>query len=214
MTTSAITTDVERYYSGKVRAFGATPQGVDWNGAESQSLRFAQTAKILEGRPEASVTDVGCGYGGFLRYLRHTGHRGRFRGIDLSEDMITAARDHCREIDDATFAVGSMPTETADVIISSGIFNVRLDHGDATWRAHILATLDAFNQFAQVGFAFNCLTSYSDKEKMRPHLYYADPLFMFDHCKRAYSRHVALLHDYGLYEFTIIVRKEPIAGSR
>jgi len=30
---------------------------------------------------------------------------------------------------------------------------------------------------------------------------------LFDYCKRTYSRDVALLHDYGLYEFTILVRK-------
>jgi hypothetical protein len=29
----------------------------------------------------------------------------------------------------------------------------------------------------------------------------------FDHCKRNFSRQVALLHDYGLWEFTILVRK-------
>ena len=42
---------------------------------------------------------------------------------------------------------------------------------------------------------------------MRPDLYYADPCELFDRCKRRYSRNVALLHDYDLYEFTILVRK-------
>jgi hypothetical protein len=41
---------------------------------------------------------------------------------------------------------------------------------------------------------------------MRDHLYYADPGEFFEICKRVYSRNVALLHDYGLYEFTILVR--------
>jgi hypothetical protein len=57
------------------------------------------------------------------------------------------------------------------------------------------------------GFAFNALTRYSDVEKRRPDLYYADPLELFDRCKRRYSRFVTLLHDYPLYEFTIIVRR-------
>ena len=39
------------------------------------------------------------------------------------------------------------------------------------------------------------------------YLYYADPGRLFDLCKRRYSRNIALLHDYGLYEFTILVRK-------
>jgi len=43
---------------------------------------------------------------------------------------------------------------------------------------------------------------------MREDLYYADPCFIFDYCKRNFSRNVALLHDYELYEFTIIVRKQ------
>jgi hypothetical protein len=51
------------------------------------------------------------------------------------------------------------------------------------------------------------LTSYSDPERMRPELYYGDPRFFFDRCKRDYTRNVALLHDYDLYEFTIIARK-------
>jgi hypothetical protein len=54
------------------------------------------------------------------------------------------------------------------------------------------------------------LTKYSDAERMagRPDLFYGDPLFFFDFCKRNFSRNVALLHDYGLYDFTIIVRKD------
>ena len=56
------------------------------------------------------------------------------------------------------------------------------------------------------GFAFNLLTSYSDVDRRRPDLYYADPLAYFDHCKRTFSRNVALLHDYGEWEFTILVR--------
>jgi hypothetical protein len=42
---------------------------------------------------------------------------------------------------------------------------------------------------------------------MRANLYYADPLYLFDHCRVHYSKWVALLHDYGLYEFTVVVRK-------
>jgi len=39
-------------------------------------------------------------------------------------------------------------------------------------------------------------------------LYYADPIFLFEHCRRTFSRFVSLIHDYPLYEFTILVRKE------
>jgi len=61
---------------------------------------------------------------------------------------------------------------------------------------------------SEVAFAFNCLTSYSDADRKRPDLYYPEPATMFDQCVRRYGRHVQLLHDYGLYEFTIHVRRQ------
>ena len=46
---------------------------------------------------------------------------------------------------------------------------------------------------------------------LRPDLYFADPLFYFDFCKRTFALDVALLHDYGLYDFTILVRKAALS---
>jgi hypothetical protein len=95
----------------------------------------------------------------------------------------------------------------ADYGVASGIFNVRLQTDDASWAAYIESALKELDQTSTLGFAFNCLTSYSDADRMRADLYYADPCRMFDLCKRRFSKRVALLHDYGLYEFTIVVRK-------
>jgi hypothetical protein len=63
------------------------------------------------------------------------------------------------------------------------------------------------NDLAIRGMAFNFLTKYSDAEFMRPDLYYADPCFFFDYCKKNFSKNVALLHDYKIYDFTILIRK-------
>ena len=67
-------------------------------------------------------------------------------------------------------------------------------------------TNDVGNTIGRISMSGD-VTSYSDPEFMRPDLYYADPRFLFDYCKRKLSRHVALLHDYGLYEFTVLVRQ-------
>ena len=42
---------------------------------------------------------------------------------------------------------------------------------------------------------------------MKDYLFYADPCELFDFCKTRFSQNVALLHDYGLYEFTILVEE-------
>jgi len=96
----------------------------------------------------------------------------------------------------------------ADYVIGSGLFNMKLNTPEADWKTHMLRTIDRMWALSDKGMAFNSLTSYSDAEKMRADLYYADPLWLFDYCKRNLSKQVALLHDYGMYDFTILVRRE------
>jgi SAM-dependent methyltransferase len=202
-------TEVADYYSEKLAQHGETPRGVDWNGEESQELRFEQLCKIIDGRSQFSLNDLGCGYGALHDFLvgRYSGFS--YAGIDVSESMIRSAEQRYQGIPQARFVLSSQPDGAADYGVASGIFNVRLGRSDAEWRAYVEATLDILDRTSRLGFSFNCLTTYSDAEKMRYYLYYADPCALFDLCKRRYSRNVALLHDYGLYEFTILVRKLP-----
>ncbi|GAA5785971.1 class I SAM-dependent methyltransferase [Chitiniphilus shinanonensis] len=200
--------DVAHYYSEKLAQHGETPQGVDWNGVESQTLRFTQLCKIISPENTSfSVNDVGCGYGSLLEYLLEAYPTFSYCGVDISDDMIKAAVSRHQSSSNACFAVSARPDAIADYCMASGIFNVRLDRPNDDWLKHIEGTLDVLHETSRSGFAFNCLTSYSDEEKKRDYLYYANPAYFFDFCKRRYSRQVALLHDYGLYEFTILVRK-------
>jgi SAM-dependent methyltransferase len=207
VTENRILADVAEYYRGKLRQFGATPAGVDWKDEASQITRFEQLL-MLVADPARSIVDFGCGVGALLGHMRARGFTGPYRGIDIAAEMIAAASTRWGAEAEAVFEIGASPSHAADYAIASGIFNIRLHHDDATWQAHVLGVLGDMDRSSRFGFAFNCLTSYSDADRKRSDLYYADPCFYFDLCKRSYSRHVALLHDYGLYEFTIIVRKE------
>lgn len=201
-----IQNEVARYYSAKLAEHGETPLGVDWNGEEGQTLRFEQLCKVID-EPSFSILDLGCGYGALFDYLRTRFNDVEYLGCDVSTDMIEAARKRHDGYACAQFSLSSEPPSVSDYGIASGIFNVRLNRNDDQWQVYLETTLDSLNNSSTKGFAFNCLTSYSDRKKMRDYLYYADPLKLFDLCKRRYSRNVALLHDYGLYEFTILVRK-------
>lgn len=201
--------EIVNYYTEKVEKYGDTPRGVDWNGEESQIARFAQLCKIINPeRPNFSLNDLGCGYGALFDYLRTTHKNYTYLGVDISKSMIKAADRRFGAAHQARFVVSTEPDEIADYGLASGIFNVRLGYSDANWINYIQHTLDILDRTSSHGFAFNCLTSYSDDDKRNDYLFYADPCFIFDLCKRRYSRQVALLHDYGLYEFTILVRKK------
>ena len=198
---------VAAYYSEKVLEHGPTPLGVDWNGEASQVLRFRQLLSVYDGRAPFSLIDYGCGYGGLVPFVEALGDVERYIGFDVSAVMLEHAR---ARFGDArrSFANSEDQLTPADFTVASGVFNVKLDTPEAAWREYVLETIDRLAELSGVGFAFNLLTSYSDPDRMRDDLYYADPAFFFDYCKRRHAENVALLHDYGLYEFTVIVRKE------
>ncbi|PZV40504.1 class I SAM-dependent methyltransferase [Mesorhizobium kowhaii] len=199
--------DVAHYYAAKMRAHGPSPKGVDWNTEEGQALRFAQLTALIDLPEGFTVNDLGCGYGALFPFLARRFPAIQYRGCDVAPEMIEAAAKLFGNHSNAHFTVGSVPLEVADFGFASGIFNVRLTHPDEEWAAYLEATLDVLHATSRRGFAFNCLTSYSDPDKRRADLYYADPRYLFDVCKTKYAQRVALLHDYGLYEFTILVRK-------
>lgn len=199
---------VASYYTKKLAKHGATPSGVDWNSESGQYLRFAQLTKIIQSENNTfSINDIGCGYGALLKYLEINYSDFDYEGIDISPEMVEVAKINNYSKIFANFHVEKKPTSIKDYSLASGIFSVRLEIEDKPWWEYIENTLDILDKYSKLGFAFNCLTSYSDTDRMRKDLYYADPLTLFDLCKRRYSKNVALLHDYDLYEFTILVRK-------
>ena len=204
---AAILGRVSAYYGRKLADHGPVPQGVDWNSAESQTLRFSQLVKLLPGAPERfKVIDLGCGYGALADYLLALGRQFDYTGCDINKDMVRTARELHQAAANCSFVSDPTLLEPADFAVASGIFNVKMDVPAPDWKAYVNYTLDVLAGLGARGFAFNILTGYSDPERMRPDLYYADPCDMLDYCVRRFSRQVAVLHDYGLYEFTVLVR--------
>lgn len=198
---------VRQYYTEKIQQHGAVPAGVDWNGEESQTIRFEQLARIIPAGTELfSVLDYGCGYGAMFEFFKKRYANFSFVGFDISEEMIASARQKFPDTN-AAWVSNLDEGRKCDFVVASGIFNVRLNATTANWEDYVLDTLHEIDRCAKRAFAFNVLSSYSDKDRMRDYLYYADPLALFDYCKQNFSRQVALLHDYPLYEFTMLVKK-------
>jgi SAM-dependent methyltransferase len=195
-----------QYYTGKFLANGPTPQGVDWNGIESQFVRFEQLTKVMDHEKEDAkfkLLDYGCGYGAYYEFIKAKFPLVEYTGYDVSDEMVEYARNKYLN---AEWKSKVLLDQKYDYVIASGVFNVKQNACVDEWQDYVLAEIEKMNTLSCKGMAFNLLTKYSDEDKMRPHLFYADPCFYFDLCKRKYSRNVALLHDYNLYEFTILIR--------
>jgi len=207
MSESSDLNKVKTYFTEKLNEHGATHRGVDYNSTESQEARFFQLLKVMDTSAKYSLLDFGSGYGGMYDYLVRLGHQLHYVGYDIAEPMIAKGRELHPDNPDCWFTSNIEDVPVLDYAVVSGTFNMKLDADFDAWTQVVIEALNQMNAHASKGMAFNMLTRYSDADRMRPDLYYADPGFFFDYCKRNFSRNVALLHDYNLYDFTILVRK-------
>lgn len=201
---------LNQYFTEKLETYGPTAKGVDYNGPEAQALRFEVLARIIDPSSPFTVIDYGCGYGALFDFLKSKNWQFEYYGVDLIEKMVLAARETHSDDPNAHFTTDESELPVADYLIAASVFNIKMDCSYDEWQKMVMETLPRMNALCSKGFSFDMLTRYSDPDRMaaRPDLFYADPLFFFDFCKRNFSRNVALLHDYGLYDFTILVRKD------
>lgn len=200
--------DIGQYYSQKIQRHGPTPLGVDWPCQPTQELRFIQLLRLCDFKAPFSLNDVGCGYGALLAFLakRHRGKKVDYLGIDLSPAMIAEARQLWKKRGETEFLVSSLPSRKADYSVASGIFNVKLDHPEALWVRFIEQTLASMRSHSHRGFAVNLLAPLAEGVPGQKELYRAAAPFWAQYCERALDSKVEVLMDYGMREYTLLVR--------
>jgi len=196
---------IKDLYEGNLSQHGVSSKAVGWKDQESQLLRFEKLAEVIPGNTDSyTVVDWGCGYAAMYDFLQEKklGCK-KYYGYDISADMLHKARE--LHPDDGLELIQSADVTTnADYTFVSGTFNVRFSASDEAWSANIKEVLQKLAEKTTRGLAFNLLTTYVDWKQ--ENLFYADPMEFFDFCKKNLSRKVTLIHDYPLYEWTMLVK--------
>ena len=150
-----------------------------------------------------TVNDLGCGYGSLFAYLDEmAGARlTAYHGYDISEPMLEQARGATDKR--VRLVCASEPTSVTDYSFASGTFNVKGTSTDTAWQTYVEDCVRRLGEASRLGFAFNLLTTFVDFRQ--ENLFYADPCAFFAFCKREISPYVTLVHDYPLYEWTMLV---------
>ena len=198
---------VDAYYSDKIKAFGATPRGVDWTCLATQNLRFVQLLRACDFSADFSLNDVGCGYGALLAFCqeRHPDRQIDYTGIDLSAAMVRAARLHWRGAPRARFVVGARCPRSADFSIASGLFNVCQSSARDEWESFVRATLRELARASSKAFSANFMAPLDPGAPVVPQLYRTAPAPWVDFCVDELGGRVRLIEGYGLREFTLLV---------
>ncbi len=202
--TSAVHSSIRDYYSARALRHGATPLGVDWTCVPTQELRFVQLLKVISPAPAVSVNDIGCGYGALAGFM-HRRLRGTaidYLGVDLSPEMIALARRKNRR-SCVAFEQMAVAPRLADYSMASGTFNVRLYHPQDIWEAAVASSLSEMARTSRLGFAVNFLAPAADSPL---ELYRPAPSLWINYCRNELGLQVQLLDNYGMREFTLLVR--------
>lgn len=134
--------------------YGHSHQALYWESREVQELRFEVllSCGIESGD---SVLDVGCGFADLYHYMQGKGLEVDYTGIDLSPDMIAAAKARAPDL---KLFQGDLfdfdpPPQAYDWVLLSGALNEPLqDDG-----AYVQAMLPRLYDSSRQGLAFNLL---------------------------------------------------------
>ena len=206
---------IQRHYEETLARSGPTAQGMDWPNAEDLRTRFRV---MLSGVPltegPVRLLDVGCGAGLLLDHLatEPPSWSWTYTGLDISPAMVEQAR---RRHPDARFMVRDVIAEPDlgephDFAILNGIFTVKGGLPQDEMEAFVQSLLAAVWPYCRVGLAFNVMSVHVDWTREDLFHWPMDSAAAF--ATRALSRQVRIRADYGLYEYTTFVCREPNVG--
>ena len=187
-----------------------------WPNAKDVAARYevllsALDFSVFSSQRPLRLLDLGCGLGMLLDWLAETDLLDRvdYTGVDLSAPIIETVRKRWpnkriefRDVRDSPF-----PADAFDFCIACGIFTSkdRLSHHEKVALAQDM--LKAVWPSVTFGLSFNSMSKHVDWERDDLFHWPLDDIMSF--CKRDLSRHVSFKLDYGLWEVSTFVRKEP-----
>lgn len=192
-----------------------TPEAVLWPNAEDLVNRFDAMVNSVNWAEYSSdrklrILDIGCGPGFLLDYFQHRGliDHVDYTGIDLNPEILTSAQERwpqhrfeCRDIRQSPY-----PKDAFELAVLCGVFTVKFTLPQAEMLSLTVETLKATWGSVTECLAFNVMSKHVDWER--------EDLFHLP-CDEAIAlirnelgtRQMSILHDYGLYEYTCVVRK-------
>ena len=196
---------VSNFYKKNFNDYGDSFKSVGWGDTNSQYLRFH---KLTDGliREGSSVLDYGCGLGHFVDYLDSL-HLKKYQyvGVDICDSFIEHAMQKYQAKKNINFYHGDITQNSLsnfdfDIAIASGVFSLKQDN----IKSYTFHTLSRMFGLVNESVSVNFLTKYCDYE-LKKNIHH-DPSEILKEAFKITSN-LRLLHDYEIYEFTLILNK-------
>ncbi|MBN1257822.1 MAG: class I SAM-dependent methyltransferase [Planctomycetes bacterium] len=190
------------YYEDNIRRHGNDFKSLGWGSRATQEVRFEVLSQVAP-LAKASVLDVGCGLGDLYEYLLTRFKELTYSGMDLVPAMVEAARARFPSVDFQVGNImdGSLPPESHDYVLASGIFNRRVPEHEH----FVQESIKAMYATCRKAVAFNMMSTRTQKQDKKE--YHGDPGAFLDFCLDLGAGAI-LRHDYLPHDFTIYLYKE------
>ncbi len=204
--------DIEIYkqrYESRLAHYGYSPESLGWGKNGRQDIRFSVFSEFILKNENASVLDVGCGFGDLFIYLKNKGWEGHYTGVDIVGKLLEVGRDIFPEANLIEGNLMNLELPKHDYVVESGIFNAKLEFEDNY--AHIENTIAAMFNNANVAVIADFMSTYVDFEK--DGAWHSDPARIID-IARKFSNRFILKYDYMPFEFTLVIFKDDIVNDK
>lgn len=193
---------------------GDSHKGVGWPRYDDAQVRYrvmldGLLAATTPGKP-VRLLDFGCGPAYFYEFLQRQDIPFiEYYGLDISDKYLAIARNKYPERTFYCLDVLQNPAELPvfDYIIMNGIFTQKCTLSFEQMWAYCQTLLRTLWPKVSCGLAFNAATKQVDWE--REDLFHLPLDIVASFLKQDLTRHFTMRHDYGLYEYTTYLYKEP-----
>jgi SAM-dependent methyltransferase len=183
---------------------------------ELAELRYRVMLDVIRDPRDEEVTllDFGCGPSYLLDYMLEQGiARVKYSGLDLSPKFLALSRSKHPSVTYYELDVLEDPERLPgfDYIIMNSVFTFKGELSHDEMLAYWQDVLSALFPKARRGIAFDVISTQVDWE--RDDLFHLPLDELASFLDAHLSRHFAVRHDYGMYEYTTYVYREPCAPT-
>ncbi len=192
-----------KYYDQHCKKYGKSTEAIGWFSKKTQDLRF-MILSLIGNINDKTVLDIGCGQGDYYGYCLQNKFKPKYKGIDISKQMIIHSH---REYPESDFRQTDFMSpdfnEQHDYIIASGTFNNKMTNQ----KYYLKTAVTKMFQLANKGVSFNLLSEYApERMKFQNDFFYYNPEQIAGMCFKI-TRYIEIRHSYLPNDFTVYMYK-------
>lgn len=199
------------HYEDCLARHGDSNLGVDWPNKQDAEKRYGVMLELVrENSAGLTLLDFGCGASHLYPYLQHSRFAGlEYHGLDASPAFCELSQNKYPQIDYICLDVLVEPKRLGefDYVVMNGVFTEKRDLTFDEMFEYFKQVMRAVFPKVRRGLAFNVMSKAVDWE--RGDLFHLPTDTLISFLVKELSRHFVIRNDYGLYEYTVYVYKEP-----